>query len=293
MAVIVVPVSSYLGGSLLGAAVANAEDGSGGHGGSGGGGSGGGGSGGGGSGGGSGGGGSGGGGSGGGGSGGGHGDSASDGGHDGGNGGTSQVKPKEGQSGSGDKGGGGQGGPSADSEGQGPKSQAGKPEDGKKGNPDWAQEGIPEVELGRLNVARSPDQVLDRQLAEAVSSVAALTDEQKAALKSLYASVDSFTGAIDSTTWDSITLIDSPLQNLAILRDIYDGDGFALEGIIPANDETAAIVIGVASDKSIPVTRETVEALNVILGLGLTDDQITKIAIDAEKVRVDVSDAHG
>jgi len=36
------------------------------------------------------------------------------------------------------------------------------------GRPVWAQEGIPEVELGRLNMARAPAHVLMRALDEAV-----------------------------------------------------------------------------------------------------------------------------
>ena len=51
----------------------------------------------------------------------------------------------------------GQGGPGTDSDSKGP--QAGGPSSSGSGGgkPTWAQEGIPEVELGRLSVARSPD----------------------------------------------------------------------------------------------------------------------------------------
>ena len=224
----------------------------------------------------------------GGGSGGGHSDGGSGGGHsDGGSGG--------GHSDGGSAGGSGQGGPSADSEGKGPKSKAGKPADGKKGKPAWAQEGIPEVELGRLNVARSPDKVLDRQLAEAVSTIEALPDAEEAALVGLYdGTVEEFTAAVTPETWDSLTIIDSPVQNLALLRDIYDGDDFALSdlGIAPS-DDLAAMVIGVASDKTIPITEDTVKALNVIMDLKLTPEQIKQIAIDAEAVRQAVATAHG
>jgi len=37
------------------------------------------------------------------------------------------------------------------------------------GKPFWAQEGIPELELGRLSVVRSPDQVLQRAFVEALN----------------------------------------------------------------------------------------------------------------------------
>jgi hypothetical protein len=39
--------------------------------------------------------------------------------------------------------------------------------------PVWAQEGLPEVELGRLNAARAPDHVLTRALGEAHTALAA------------------------------------------------------------------------------------------------------------------------
>ena len=86
---------------------------------------------------------------------------------DGGNGqggqGSQQGQGNQGGSGA------GQGGPGTDSDGKGP--QAGGPSDTGGGKPVWAQEGIPEVELGRLSVARSPDHVLDRALAEAQSNI--------------------------------------------------------------------------------------------------------------------------
>ncbi len=189
----------------------------------------------------------------------------------------------------------GQGGPSAESDGQGPKSQAGKPAEGKKGKPVWAQEGIPAVELGRLSVARSPDQVLDRQLAEAVSTINALSVEDKAALVALYdGGISDIIASITPATWDSLVIIDSPLQNLAVLRDLYDGGTVALSSYLTSpKDDLAAVLIGVASDKTLPISRDTVVALNVILNLGLSDSDITKIAINAEAVRQAVLLAHG
>ena len=125
-------------------------------------------------------------------------------------------------------------------------------------------------------MARSPDKVLDRQLAEAVSTIEALPDAEKAALVGLYdGTVEEFTTAVSPESWDSLTIIDSPLQNLAVLRDIYDKGDFALTdlGIAPS-DDLAAMVIGVASDKTIPITEDTVKALNVIMDLNLTTEQI-------------------
>jgi hypothetical protein len=176
----------------------------------------------------------------------------------------------------------GQGGPGADSDGRGPKYKAGKDVDGEQGGkPVWAQEGIPEVELGRLNVARSPSNVLDRQLAEALATLKALDAETLTAVDALYnGSADAFIAAV-STQWDTLTYIDSPLQNLAVLRDVFDGEGFLLNSVgvyTTSPTEIASILIGVASDKTVAITDDTVKALNTILGLGLTDPEITYIA---------------
>lgn len=87
----------------------------------------------------------------------------------GGQGQGGQGQGGQGQGGQGQGGDGqGQGGPGEDSDGKGPKAGSGGSDGGK---PVWAQEGIPEVELGRLSVARSPDKVLDKALAEAVASL--------------------------------------------------------------------------------------------------------------------------
>lgn len=187
----------------------------------------------------------------------------------------------------------GQGGPSEDSDAQGPG--AGQPADGDRGGkPVWAEEGVPEVELGRLSVIRSPDQVLDRALAEVIATFDA------AALSDLYEmSADDF-GDYILLHWNDadFVMIDSPLQNLAVLEALWTKIDVGLPGVdVPTEQdklELAAILIGSASDKEVPVTYNTVLALAIIVGAeNLSEADIQYIATQAEAVRVDVSTAHG
>jgi len=193
------------------------------------------------------------------------------------------------QSGQGNQGGqgSGQGGPDASSDGKGP--QAGAPADTSTGGgrPAWAKEGIPEVELGRLSVARSPDQVLDRAYAEALATI---TPE----IVSFYSLP--FDQMIDelSLNWDSITVYDSPLQSLALMKDALDGtSGLIAEGVTNTNDTLLAAFLGIASDKTVPVTQDTVIAVTTILGTPVTGDAAAALAADAEAIRIAVLAGHG
>ncbi|HEY8594833.1 MAG TPA: hypothetical protein VIL84_06290 [Devosiaceae bacterium] len=179
----------------------------------------------------------------------------------------------------------GQGGPSDDSDAKGP--QAGAPAATGGGKPVWAQEGIPEVELGRLSVARSPDQVLDRAFDEAVASISPDM-------------VDFYNMSLDeavfelSTNWDNVTLIDSPLQNLALLKDALDGTSvLTSKGVTNDVDTLMAIFLGVASDKLIDVSPETVVAVTTILGTPVTGDDAVALAKAAEEIRIAVLAGHG
>lgn len=177
----------------------------------------------------------------------------------------------------------GQGGPGEDSEGQGPR--AGQAGSGQRGKPIWAQEGIPEVELGRLNVARAPAHVLDRAYAEALKS---LTPEMAAFYSQ---SLDAIIAAL-RTDFDNATYIDSPLQNLALLRDALDGS-ISLPGVTNTNETLMAVFIGVASDKTVPITKDTVVALTSVLGTPVTGQAAQELADDAEAVREAVAEGHG
>jgi hypothetical protein len=182
---------------------------------------------------------------------------------------------------------GGQGGPGADSEGRGPK--YGQQTDKTRSRPPWAKEGIPEVELGRLNVARSPDRVLDRAYMEALSN---FTIDK----------VDFYNMSIEEaaaalrTDFDNVSMLDSPLQNLSLLRDILqDGNSVlnTLDQVQNDNQTLAAIFLGTASDKSIEILPETAYALSVILGYTLTEEQANDLANDAEIIRAAIAEGHG
>ena len=158
---------------------------------------------------------------------------------------------------------------------------------GGAGRPGWAQEGIPEVELGRLNVARSPDHVLDRAYAEALSTfsedVAAFYRLDLAAMERELA-----------TNWDNIRIIDSPLQNLALLRDALDGRSVLRDaGIETDNNTLLAVFLGTASDKSMPVTTDTALAISAILGRPLSQSEAAALAEQAERIRQAILEGHG
>jgi hypothetical protein len=179
----------------------------------------------------------------------------------------------------------GQGGPGEDSDGKGP--QAGGPSDSGGGKPVWAQEGIPEVELGRLNVARSPDQVLDRALAEATKS---LTPEMVAFYNlPLNDAISTL-----SLQFDEVAFIDSPLQNLALLQDLLEGNTtLADAGVTSSTGTLAALLLGAASDKTVPISPDTVVAVTAILGVPLTDASAASLAAAAEAVRIAILAGHG
>jgi len=191
------------------------------------------------------------------------------------------------QSGQGNQGdqGQGQGGPGEDSDGVGP--QAGGPSDSAGGGqPPWASEGIPEVELGRLSVARSPDHVLDRAYDEAMLTIAEMADFYNLSIDDMITEL--------SLNWDDITLIDSPLQNLAIFRDALDG-GIDLSAYGITNDTFTimAVTLGVASDKNVPITAETAYAISVIFEMPMTEAEAIALATAAESIRIAVLAGHG
>lgn len=198
-----------------------------------------------------------------------------------GNGGGQAQGGQENQGGNGA----GQGGPGPDSDGKGP--MAGGPSDNGGGKPAWASEGIPEVELGRLSVARSPDQVLDRALAEALANISP-------DIVSFYNL--SLSDAIDAlaSNFDAVVMYDSPLQSLSLLRDALDGSSvLSSYGVTNDTDTLMALFIGVASDKTVPVSTNTVIALTTILGAPMAEDEAAALAAAAELVRAAVLAGHG
>lgn len=189
--------------------------------------------------------------------------------------------------------GGGSGAPGEDSDAKGPRFSGGQGDAEHGGKPAWAQEGVPsDVDLGRLNVARSPSKVLDRSLAEALATLSTNPDLYK------LASLDEVIAAIKSGTLadgTAIVRIDSPLENLALYKDLLqDGkivlpDGTTFTTTL-TNMDLAAIFLGGASDKTITVTDNTVEAVSTILGV--TVDDPAALATSADAVRDAIYTAH-
>ncbi len=185
------------------------------------------------------------------------------------------------------EGGGGEGG----GEGQGPKGEGsgsgGAGAGGAGGRPVWAREGIPEVELGRLNVVRSPERVIDRALQEALGSFTTdMADFYRLDLDQMIKEL--------SGNWDGVSFIDSPLQNLALFQDALDGTSvLAKAGINTDNDTLLAVFLGTASDKNIPITRETAYAVSVILGQPLGAAEAEALAAKAESIRQAILIGHG
>lgn len=173
--------------------------------------------------------------------------------------------------------------------GAGQGGNAGRGEKGGSGNrPVWAGEGLPEVELGRLNVVRSPTHVLDRAYDESLS-------EFTGAMAEFYSLP--LNEALEKlrTEFRDIEMIDSPLQNLALFRDALGGTSVLISsgGVSNSNDNLMAMFLGTASDKNIPVTPETAYSVSLILGYELSQASATALAEEAEAVRQAVLEGHG
>ncbi|EPX83847.1 hypothetical protein Salmuc_01622 [Salipiger mucosus DSM 16094] len=95
--------------------------------------------------------------------------------------------------------------------------------------------------------------------------------------------------------WDTISLIDSPLQNLALMQDALDGSSVLAEnyGVTTDNDTLLAVFLGVASDKELPISADTVIAVTTILGTPVTGEDAEALAEAAEDVREAVVLGHG
>ena len=144
---------------------------------------------------------------------------------------------------------------------------------------------VQEVELGRTNVARSPEKVLDHSLTEAMSKLDGLTLDSSSTLTR----DDSGRLVVDGTA------IDSPLENLALYKAVIEatdtnGDGlldikvtytgesgsgtYTFE--VPTSDQLslAASLLAAASDKTASLTVDRIVELNVILG---TEDKLASL----------------
>ena len=181
----------------------------------------------------------------------------------------------------------GQGGPGVDSDAKGPRymggtsSQRGSAARG--GKPVWAQEGIPEVELGRMNVIRAPAGVFDRQLAEAFTAITA-----DATLLDFYKmTVADFQDP--TLNLDNVLRLDSPLANLALLKDLLADGKIEVAGqTLPLTTDLQAILLGSASDKTVAIVPDSVTAIYTIIGVDPATYDATAIAAAADVVRTKI-----
>lgn len=126
--------------------------------------------------------------------------------------------------------------------------------------------------------------MLARSLADAVSN-------WDCSLATLYSLPAIEFGTYVKANWDSVTIVDSPLQNLALFEALLastNHNTVPLSGVSSNLIELSAIFIGTASDKTIPVTKDTVKALLTIAGYRLADGVVADIAAKAEQVRLDI-----
>ena len=188
--------------------------------------------------------------------------------------------------GSGEGGGhGGQGAGKGSEAGSGKGAGAGGQKGG-QGKPKWAGQEL--VDIGRLNVIRSPDLVLDRALANLLAELSVVTK-----LDNYEMTAEEFAAALT----DLEGIINSPLQNLSLVEKLWTDGTDAVEtdlGItIDDPEQFAGILIGVAIDKTMEPTPEIVAAVATIVGEPLTDAQITEITEAAKDVWSKVVELHG
>lgn len=153
-----------------------------------------------------------------------------------------------------------------------------------RGKPAWAQEGIPEVELGRLNVARAPGKVMDKQLVEALAALKTLVAADGTSIYEASSAVE----AASLIVADALR-IDSPLANLALIKDFLNG---GIDGFVPtmSSEDFVSILLAGASDKTLPISSDTVVAIEKILGVEMGDDAY--VATTADDVREAILFAH-
>ena len=156
------------------------------------------------------------------------------------------------------------------------------------GGKPWAREGIPEIELGRLNVARAPGHVLARAEQEALAG-------HNEAMTMLYSLSAEQAATLLETRFSEIERYDSPLQNLALYKDVMTFGVTQLPNVKPASQlDLAAIFLGSAADKTVPVSEKTVAAVNIILGrMEMEADDQATLANKAEVIREAILAGHG
>ncbi len=134
--------------------------------------------------------------------------------------------------------------------------------------------------------------MLDKSLAEALSTM----DYSLYQLTSLTDVLNAIkTGTLPSGA--TFVRVDSPLENLALYKDILVdgkiGDGSKITVTQSNTELLLAVFLGSASDKEIPITADTVTAVNTILKLTLPSNiSAADLAAEADQVRQDILAVH-
>lgn len=154
-----------------------------------------------------------------------------------------------------------------------------------------------EVELGRLNVGRSPSSVLDHRAEEVVTMLNAADS----------ISLDA-AGRLVVTTDGVAKTIDSPLENLAIyvalmtlgtIPGVTDLPGtefdHLVDGVLTSADLVSAVsFLAGATDKAAPLTADDIAYINAVLGINTTRvGDVTYSNVDYSSFAYDRSDAYG
>lgn len=128
-----------------------------------------------------------------------------------------------------------------------------------------------EVDLGRLSFSKSPKRVLDRAFAEVVSL---LTQPDIVSI-----GTDPAGRVLITKIDESTKVIDSPLECLAIYRELISNRSLTFSGItIPAPFEdgtyldAATSMLGAAIDKDGQATVDATVFINTVLGINFTGD---------------------
>jgi hypothetical protein len=133
-----------------------------------------------------------------------------------------------------------------------------------------------EIDFGRINQARSPESVFEAQLEDVVIKLATADSTSLDPAGRMVASncveVD---GEIEIT---STSTIDSPLQNLAVYRQLMLTGTIGVD--LPEGADvldTAARGLGVSSDKGGEVNVDIVAYLNMVMGLDVAPTELPKL----------------
>ncbi|GGF82004.1 hypothetical protein CDZ97_00465 [Mameliella alba] len=155
-----------------------------------------------------------------------------------------------------------------------------------------------EVELGRLNVGRAPDKVLDTRAAEVIEVLSSATAITTDAAGRLVLTLD----GVEKT-------IDSPLENLAIYVSLLTTGSipgltpddlvgtefdFLVDGTFTTADiEAAAAFLAAATDKTGAFTSDEIAYIDAFLGINTTTSgDVTYSVIDYSDFSYDRSDTY-